>query len=220
MKKKLLLISGLICVVFLLCFVYKSYQNKNLKHIVLLGKPGCGKGTQANIWKQKYNLYHIDGGQLLRNCVKNNCKYKKEIQEVFSSGTLVRNEILEYVITKEFKDHLYCLTCNYKGSIIDGLPRNLETIKIFEENNIALKAVINLNVSDDISKQRVLSRNSGRTDDCEEILNKRLKSFREKTLPVFEYYKQKGLYKEIDANGSKEEVLSKSVEILDKIYKQ
>lgn len=220
-KKLYLAIVGVLCAISICsCFIYKSYKNKNLKHIVLLGKPGCGKGTQAKYLAGKYNLYHVDGGQLLRNCVKDNCKYKDEIQQAFTTATLVRGEIVKYVVKKAFEDNLYCLTCRYKGAIIDGMPRNVETIEVFKENNIPFSAVIDLDVSDENSKNRVLGRNSGRSDDNLEVLARRLQSFREKTLPVFEYYKQQGLYKHVDVNGTLEEALAGTSKILDEIYKK
>ena len=203
---------------FFAAFGYRNYKNNQMKNIILLGKPGCGKGTQAKVWVEKYNLYHIDAGQLLRNCVKENCKYKETIESAFKGGALVTNEILSYVLTKELNDNVYCLTCKYKGTIFDGSPRNMENVKIFQENDFKIKAVIDLYVDDAVSKKRVMNRKSGRSDDSAEILAKRLKSFNKDTLPVFEYFKSKGLYQKIDANGTYEEVLENSMKVLDKIY--
>ena len=203
---------------FFAAFGYRNYKNNQMKNIILLGKPGCGKGTQAKVWVEKYNLYHIDAGQLLRNCVKENCKYKETIESAFKGGALVTNEILSYVLTKELNDNVYCLTCKYKGAIFDGSPRNMENVKIFQENDFKIKAVIDLYVDDAVSKKRVMNRKSGRSDDNAEIVAKRLKSFNKDTLPVFEYFKSKGLYQKIDANGTYEEVLENSMKVLDKIY--
>ena len=197
---------------------YRNYKNNQMKNIILLGKPGCGKGTQAKVWVEKYNLYHIDAGQLLRNCVKENCKYKETIESAFKGGALVTNEILSYVLTKELNDKVYCLTCKYKGAIFDGSPRNMDNVKIFQENDFKIKAVIDLYVDDAVSKKRVMSRKSGRSDDSAEILAKRLKSFNRDTLPVFEYFKSQGLYQKIDANGTYEEVLENAMKVLDEIY--
>ena len=222
MRKNILLPACLIGVI--LCFscigtyAYKSYKKHSIKSIILLGKPGCGKGTQAKIWAEKYNLYHVDAGQLLRNCVKNNCKYKDEIQKAFREGSMVRNEITAYALKKEFNDNVYCLTCQYRGTIIDGCPRNMQNVKIFEENNFNVVAVLDLNVSDEVSKQRVMSRNSGRADDNEQVLNRRLNYFRENTLPVFEYFKAKKMYNKIDANATKDEVLKNSMAVLDRYF--
>ena len=119
---------------------------------------------------------------------------------------------------KELNDKVYCLTCKYKGAIFDGSPRNMENVKIFQENDFKIKAVIDLYVDDAVSKKRVLNRKSGRSDDSEEILAKRLKSFNRDTLPVFEYFKSQGLYQKIDANGTYEEVLENAMKVLDGIY--
>ena len=199
-------------------FVYNKYKNSKINSVILLGKPGCGKGTQAKIWKEKYNLYHIDAGQILRNCVKDNCKYREEILKAFSDGTMVRNEITAFAIKEALNKNVYCITCKYKGVIIDGCPRNMQNVKIFEDNDFNVKAVIDLNISDDISKQRVMSRNSGRSDDNEEILQRRLNVFNNDTLKVFEYFKNKNLYYQIDANGSVEEVFRNSSKLLDTIF--
>ena len=207
-----------VVVLFFGAFGYKNYKNSHLKNIILLGKPGCGKGTQAKVWVEKYNLYHIDAGQLLRNCVKENCKYKETIEKAFNGGALVTNEILSYVLNKEMNEKVYCLTCRYKGAIFDGSPRNMENVKIFQENDFKIKAVIDLYVDDAVSKKRVMNRKSGRSDDSAEILAKRLESYNRDTLPVFEYFKSQGLYQKIDANGTYEEVLENSMKVLDKIY--
>ena len=96
----------------------------------------------------------------------------------------------------------------------------MQNVKIFEDNDFNVKAVIDLNVSDEISKQRVLSRNSGRSDDNEEVLNRRLKVFNTDTLQVFEYFKEKGLYRQIDASGTTDEVLNNSSKVLDVVFNQ
>ena len=212
------LVGVILCFSCIGTYAYKSYKKHSIKSIILLGKPGCGKGTQAKIWAEKYNLYHVDTGQLLRNCVKNNCKYKDEIQKAFREGSMVRNEITAYALKKEFNDHVYCLTCQYQGAIIDGCPRNMQNVKIFEENDFNVVAVLDLNVSDEISKQRVMSRNSGRTDDNEQVLNRRLNYFKDNTLPVFEYFKAKKMYNRIDANATKDEVLKNSMVVLDRYF--
>ena len=220
MNKKNIFVYLSLCVC-LCCsgvFSIKAYKKSKINSVILLGKPGCGKGTQSKIWEKKYNLYHIDAGQLLRNCVKNNCKYKDEIQKAFNNGTMVRSEITAFAMKQELDKNVYCLTCKYKGVIIDGAPRNMQNVKIFEENDFRVKAVIDLNVSDEISKERVMGRNSGRSDDNEEVLQKRLNVFNKDTLQVFEYYKQKGLYHQIDANGSFDEVLNNASKVLDTIF--
>ena len=219
MKKKVIFFS-LMLLVFLVGggIGYKAHKNSKIKSVILLGKPGCGKGTQAKIWKEKYNLYHVDAGQLLRNCVKNNCKYKDEIQQAFDKGNMVRSEITAFALKKEFDDNVYCLTCKYKGAIIDGCPRNMQNVKIFEDNDFNVKAVIDLNVGDDISRKRVLARNTGRSDDNEKVLSKRLEVFNRDTIKVFDYFKGKGLYHQIDANGTLEDVLNNSSKVLDQIF--
>lgn len=219
MKKKVIFFS-LMLLVFLVGggIGYKAHKNSKIKSVILLGKPGCGKGTQAKMWKEKYNLYHVDAGQLLRNCVKNNCKYKDEIQKAFNEGAMVRNEITAFALKKEFNDNVYCLTCKYKGVIIDGCPRNMQNVKIFEENDFNVKAVIDLNVGDEISRKRVLARNTGRSDDNEKVLNRRLEVFNRDTLKVFDYFKEKGLYHQIDASGTLEDVLNNSSKVLDNIF--
>ena len=223
MKKNISFIF-IFVVIVVSCFAclhfYKQYKKQNIKSVILLGKPGCGKGTQAKIWVEKYDLYHIDAGQLLRNCVASNCKYKDEIKKAFESGTMVRNEITGFALKKEFEKNVYCLTCKYKGVIIDGCPRNMQNVKIFEDNDFKVKAVIDLNVSDEISKQRVLGRKSGRSDDNEEVLNRRLKVFNTDTLQVFEYFNDKGLYRQIDASGTTDEVLNNATKILNEVFNQ
>ena len=127
--------------------------------------------------------------------------FAMKIQKAFREGSMVRNEITAYALKKEFNDNVYCLTCKYRGAIIDGCPRNMQNVKIFEENNFNVVAVLDLNVSDEVSKQRVISRNSGRADDNEQVLNRRLNYFRDNTLPVFEYFKAKKMYNKIDAKA-------------------
>ncbi len=176
-------------------------------NIALFGPPGAGKGTQSEFLTKKYNLYYISTGDLLRKEIANNTKLGLEAQSIIASGGLVSDEIIVQVIEKTITDNP-----DSNGFLFDGFPRTYIQAYILEglmlKLNTSLTCLISLILPEEESVARLLKRGktSGRTDDNETVIRNRLKEYNEKTLPVLQFYKDKGIYFEVDGNASIEEV--------------
>ncbi len=181
--------------------------------VVFLGPPGAGKGTQAKIIAQKYNIPLIILGDILREAVKNQTQLGKIAKEYMDKGELVPDEIVSGII----KEALIKVNAKEKGFILDGFPRTLNQAKVFEkmleELNINLDKVLFLDVPDEELIKRMLAR--GREDDTEDIIRNRLKVYYEKTAPVINYYEEKGLLIKVNGVGNIEEVTSRIKKALD-----
>ncbi|MCX6763805.1 MAG: nucleoside monophosphate kinase [Candidatus Moranbacteria bacterium] len=206
-------------------------------NIIILGPQGSGKGTQAELLAQKYNLEHIDVGKTLREAAKLKTPLGKEIYEILNvKRTLVPNEIFE----KVFKLKLALLS-REQGTIVDGAPRMKDQIKNLEEALLEtgrkIDKVIFVNISDaeaveriskrwicqschntfimglDVKREKDLCPKCGgqisqRADDTPEGVKKRLEVFKEETLPVIEYYKKQDLVLEINGEQPIEKVFA------------
>ena len=125
--------------------------------LVLLGAPGAGKGTQAVILSEKYNIPHISTGDIFRSNIKNNTELGKKAKEYIDKGLLVPDELTIDIV----KDRINKPDCS-DGFILDGFPRTIfqaqELDKILEGMGIELECVLNIDVSD----EKIIKRLSGR----------------------------------------------------------
>ena len=180
--------------------------------IILLGGPGAGKGTQANIIKEKYNIPQISTGDMLRAAVKAGTPLGLEAKKVMDAGGLVSDEIIMGLI----KERLAQDDCA-NGYLFDGFPRTIPQADALREQGIAVDAVVEIDVPDEEIVKRMSGRRvhpgSGRTyhvvfnppreegkddvtgepliqrdDDKEETVRQRLKVYHEQTEPLIEYY--------------------------------
>ena len=168
-------------------------------NIALFGPPGAGKGTQAEFLIKKYNLYHISTGDLLRKEMANKTRLGLEAQSIIATGGLVSDEIIVQIIEKTITENPDC-----NGFLFDGFPRTYVQCYILEglmlKLNTSLSCLISLALPEEESIARLLNRGitSGRSDDNETVIRNRLKEYNEKTLPVLDFYKDKGVYVEVD----------------------
>ena len=181
-------------------------------NIALFGPPGAGKGTQSQLLIEKYKLFYISTGDLLRKEIKNKTKLGLEAQNIIASGGLVSDEIIVQIIEKTITENP-----DANGFLFDGFPRTYIQAYILDglmiKLNTSLNCLISLEVSEGISVERLMQRGitSGRSDDNEKVIRNRLKEYDEKTLPVLKYYKDKGIYHGLDGTKSIEKV-SKNIE--------
>ncbi|MGE0089088.1 MAG: adenylate kinase [Bacteroidales bacterium] len=172
-------------------------------NIALFGPPGAGKGTQSERLIEKYKLFYISTGDMLRKEIAEKSQLGLEAKSIIASGGLVSDEIIVQIIEKTIKENQ-----ESKGFLFDGFPRTYIQAYILEglmiKLNTSLNCLISLEVDEDESVARLLERgkSSGRTDDNESVIRNRLKEYYDKTLPVLQFYKDKGIYFPINGANS------------------
>lgn len=172
-------------------------------NIALFGPPGAGKGTQSEFLIKKYNLFYISTGDLLRREIKEQTKLGKQAQNIIASGGLVSDEIIVQIIEKTITDNP-----DANGFLFDGFPRTYIQAYILEglmiKLNTSLNCLISLEVDEEVSVARLLNRGktSGRSDDNETVIRNRLREYNDKTLPVLQFYKDKGIYHGVKGDQS------------------
>ena len=175
----------------------KQEQHIRMKNIVIFGAPGSGKGTQSDLLIEHYGLEHISTGDVLRNEIKNGTELGKTAQGEFGRG--------------------------HKGVIFDGFPRTIpqaEALKqMLSERGDKVAAMIELDVPEDELMKRLILRGkqSGRADDNEDTIKKRLVVYHSQTQPLIEWYKQEGLHHHIDGLGTLERIFSDIQKVIDGI---
>lgn len=186
-------------------------------NIVLFGKPGAGKGTQAEFLKDQYNLVHISTGDIFRYNLKNNTELGKEAKTYMDRGDLVPDELTIKMLQDEVEKNLQAT-----GFLFDGFPRTIAQAEALD-NFLASKgwdvtATVALEANDEILIQRLLERGktSGRADDQDESkIRNRYDEYNEKTAPLIDYYTQKGLFYSVNGIGAIEEVTRRLSTIID-----
>jgi adenylate kinase len=172
-------------------------------NIALFGPPGAGKGTQSEFLIKKYNLFYISTGDLLRKELAEGTKLGLEAKNIIAEGGLVSDEIIVQIIEKTIKSNT-----EVSGFLFDGFPRTYIQAYILEglmiKLNTSLDCLISIEVKEKESVKRLLLRaeTSGRSDDNEKVIRNRLREYEEKTIPVLNFYKQKGNY--ISVNGMRD----------------
>ena len=168
-------------------------------NIVIFGPPGAGKGTQSKFIVNKFNLYQLSTGDLLRNEIKKKTQLGSKISSIINSGELVSDEIVTNLIEK------FISNSDYKNKIIfDGYPRNLNQAKnldnLLKKYNQKIDIVLKLSVSLETIKTRILERRTQekREDDNELVAVKRYKTYEKSSEPIIDYYKQSNLVKVIN----------------------
>ncbi|KAK5646555.1 hypothetical protein RI129_005019 [Pyrocoelia pectoralis] len=176
--------------------------NISVPIVWVLGGPGSGKGTQCDRMVAKYGLVHLSSGDLLRNEVGSGSERGKELAAVMERGELVSRQIVLDLL----KEAILSNAATAKGFLIDGYPREKEQGELFEEQIGAVTIVLYIDAADDTLVKRLLGRaaTSGRADDNEETIKKRLHTFHTHNDAVLDAYKSKT--KRINAEASAEEV--------------
>ena len=218
------------------------------KHIqiILLGPPGCGKGTQAQKLINEFGFVQLSTGDMLRAAISKGTEIGVEAKSIIDKGELVSDEIVIGIV----RERIFSKECE-SGYMLDGFPRTLAQAEklnqILSDRNQKIDVVIRLCVPEDMLVRRIAGRRfhlkSGRSyniefnppkiegkdditgeklvqreDDKEEIVESRLKTYYELTEPLVEYYKKDGLLKEIDGTGSPEKIYTEIKQILKAVH--
>jgi len=189
-------------------------------NIALFGPPGSGKGTQSERLVEKYGLTHISTGDILRREIAEGTPLGLKVKSITDGGGLVEDGIIAQILENYIKTHSHS-----NGILFDGFPRTTEQCYILEEMltrmNTALSCMAFLDVPEEELRRRMLHRaqKSGRSDDNIEVINHRLEEYREKTLPVMDFYAERGKLYRIHGLGSEEEVFERLCVEIEQIAK-
>ncbi|HIE43311.1 MAG TPA: adenylate kinase [Candidatus Omnitrophica bacterium] len=202
--------------------------------ILLLGSPGAGKGTMAEMVEKDFGILHLSSGDILREAVKQGTPLGKRAKIYIEKGELVPDELIVDIMKEKINDQDF---------ILDGFPRNVNQAQKLEEANIKLDLVLNVMASEGtiifrLSGRRVCKqcgkiyhlvnmppRSEGicdicggeliqREDDRPETIKRRLEVYREQSEELVNYYRDKGILKNIDANGNREKTYDKIAKLL------
>lgn len=186
-------------------------------NLILFGPPGSGKGTQASMLVDKYNLVHISTGDLFRYEMGNNTPLGVKAKSFMAKGELVPDEITIGMLENKVVAHPEA-----KGFIFDGFPRTIAQsaalINFLATQKCAIDALISLKVDKEEIVNRILERGktSGRPDDNDrDIIENRIQVYENETRPVYDYFAERGLSHEINGIGSLDEVFGRITNILE-----
>ncbi|MEH6407247.1 MAG: adenylate kinase [Leeuwenhoekiella sp.] len=198
--------------------VYKLKSNK-MTNLVLFGPPGAGKGTQATILKDKYNLVHISTGDVFRYNIKNATALGTLAKSYMDKGQLVPDEVTIDMLNAEVDKN-----AEAKGFIFDGFPRTpaqAEALDVLlQSKGTEVSAMVALEVDDEVLVQRLLERGktSGRPDDSnEEVIRKRIRVYYEETAILKQFYLKKDKYYGVDGEGNINEITERLSAVIDKL---
>ena len=183
-------------------------QIYTMLNIILFGKPGSGKGTQAEFIKEKYELVHISTGDLFRQNIKNQTELGKLAQKYMNNGDLVPDSVTIGMLKSEVE-----LNINANGFLFDGFPRTVDQAvsldKFLDKKKLRIDLTIAIDVKEEILIERILNRGltSGRKDDQDKIkIKNRFDEYNSKTSLLEDYYKNQNKFKIIDGYGDIKEI--------------
>ncbi len=182
-----------------------------MRYYILFGPPGAGKGTQAKLMVEKFNLHHVSTGDLLRQEIAKGTELGKIAKALIDNGNFVDDSIVEQMIENEIVNNP-----DVKGFIFDGFPRTIAQAEVLEKmlakRSQEVTKVISIIISDKLVFERIQHRANieGRKDDANaEIIQNRINTYHKKTEPLIEFYKNLGKYNEICGEGTIEEIFEK-----------
>uniref|UniRef100_A0A2K6SZW6 Adenylate kinase isoenzyme 1 n=2 Tax=Saimiri boliviensis TaxID=27679 RepID=A0A2K6SZW6_SAIBB len=186
---------------------------KKTKIIFVVGGPGSGKGTQCEKIVQKYGYTHLSTGDLLRAEVSSGSARGKKLSEIMEKGQLVPLE----TVLDMLRDAMVAKVDTSKGFLIDGYPREVQQGEEFERRIGQPTLLLYVDAGPETMTQRLLKRGqtSGRVDDNEETIKKRLETYYKATEPVIAFYEKRGIVRKVNAEGSVDSVFSQVCTHLD-----
>ena len=190
-----------------------------MKNIVIFGAPGSGKGTQSDLMIEHYGLGHISTGDVLRAEIKKGTELGKTAQSYIDKGNLIPDELMISILANVYDS----FGRGHKGVIFDGFPRTIPQAealkKMLDERGDKVAAMIELDVPEDELMTRLIKRgqDSGRADDDEETIKKRLIVYHSQTQPLIEWYKKEGLHHHINGFGTLERIFGDIRKVIDNL---
>jgi adenylate kinase len=188
-----------------------------MKNIVIFGAPGSGKGTQSEKMIQKYGFGHISTGDVLRDQIKRGTELGKTAKGYIDNGQLIPDDLMVSILADVYdsfgKDH--------KGVIFDGFPRTIPQAEALKEmlakRGHKVAAMIELDVPEDELMKRLILRGkeSGRSDDNEETIKKRLTVYHNQTAPLIDWYEKEGIHHHINGLGELDRIFADICAVID-----
>lgn len=187
-------------------------------NIVIFGAPGSGKGTQSERIVEKFGINHISTGDVLRAEIKNGTELGKTAKGYIDQGQLLPDELIIDILAStldSFQDS--------KGVIFDGFPRTIAQAealkKMLAERGQEVSVMLDLDVPEDELMTRLIKRGqeSGRADDNEETIKKRLVVYQSQTAPLIDWYKNDGKYCHIQGLGTMDGIFADICAAIDKL---
>lgn len=190
-----------------------------MKNIVIFGAPGSGKGTQSEKMIQKYGFGHISTGDVLRDQIKRGTELGKTAKGYIDNGQLIPDDLMVSILADVYdsfgKDH--------KGVIFDGFPRTIPQAEALKEmlakRGHKVAAMIELDVPEDELMKRLILRGkeSGRSDDNEETIKKRLTVYHNQTAPLIDWYEKEGIHHHINGLGELDRIFADICAVIDNL---
>ena len=184
-------------------------------NIVLFGPPGAGKGTQSARIIHQFGLTHLSTGDMLRAAVASGSEIGKKAKSIMDAGQLVPDEVVIQIISDRID-----AAVDAKGFIFDGFPRTVPQAEALDEMLIEKETGISFMISLAVSEEELVDRlvkrgiDSGRADDNEETIRKRIEEYNQKTLPVASYYDEQGKLYSVEGTGDIEEISARIIAVL------
>lgn len=177
--------------------------------LVLVGPPGAGKGTQAEVLSKHLGVPHISTGELFRANVRDKTELGIQAKEYLDAGELVPDSVTNAMVEKRLSEEDAA-----KGFLLDGFPRNTAQAEVLAgmltKRGVKLDGVLEFDVPEEIVLQRLLAR--GRTDDSEDVIRRRQEIYRSETAPLLDYYRSNLIT--VDAVGSVHEISERALKAL------
>jgi adenylate kinase len=188
-----------------------------MKNIVLFGKPGAGKGTQASVLKEKFELVHISTGDVFRYNISNQTELGTLAKSYMDKGELVPDSVTINMLADEVDRSI----AKAKGYIFDGFPRTTAQAEaldtLLSEKGMQVNATIALEADEDELTARLLERGktSGRTDDTDETkIRTRFAEYNAKTAPLIEFYKKQNKLHTVNGIGEIDQITERIASII------
>ncbi len=179
--------------------------------LVILGRQGSGKGTQAALLSQRYGVVHVSTGDMLRAAVANGTELGLRAKAVMDAGNLVGDDIMIGIVDERLSDD----DIQAGGVLLDGFPRTTAQAEALVGilGGAGPDLAINLDVPLDEVTRRMLGR--GRADDTAEAISRRLELYEAETAPLLAWFEERGYLSVVDGLGTEDEVFARLTEVID-----
>ena len=188
-------------------------------NIIIFGKPGSGKGTQADFLKNKYDLYHISTGDLFRKNITNETKLGIKAKSYLDNGDLVPDFITIKMLENEVLSNK-----DVQGYIFDGFPRTLNQAESLDSFLISINLKINATIALEVSEDELISRllergkTTNRSDDQDiDKIKNRFNEYNNKTSILINFYENQGKFFSVEGKGTVDDITSRLYELVDSL---